>query len=95
MNVEKRKRMMLKPIKKNIIVKIIEKERVTSSGIILKSADPAEVNRAEVIAIGRDVTMIEVGQQILPNWNAARPSKIDDETYYVVSEDEVVLIFED
>lgn len=86
---------MLKPIKKNIIVKIIEKERVTSSGIILKSADPAEVNRAEVIAIGRDVTMIEVGQQILPNWNAARPSKIDDETYYVVSEDEVVLIFED
>lgn len=86
---------MLRPIKKNIIVKIIEKEKVTSSGIILKSADPAEVNRAEVIAIGSDVTLVEVGQQILPNWNAARPSKIDDESFYVVSEDEVVLIFED
>ena len=86
---------MLRPIKKNIIVKIIEKEKVTSSGIILKSADPAEVNRAEVIAIGSDVTLVEVGQTILPNWNAARPSKIDDESFYVVSEDEVVLIFED
>ena len=86
---------MLRPIKKNIIVKIIEKERVTKSGIILKSADPAEVNRAEVIAIGSDVTLIEVGQQILPNWNQARPSKFDNEDFFVVSEDDVVLIFED
>lgn len=86
---------MLRPIKKNIIVKVIEKERVTSGGIILKSADPNEVNRAEVIAIGSDVTLIEVGQHILPNWNQARPSKFDEEDFYVVNEDDVVLIFED
>lgn len=95
MNVEKRKRMMLRPIKKNIIVKVIEKEKVTESGIILKSADPAQVNRAIVIAIGGDVTLIEVGQQILPNWNQARPSKFDNEDFYIVNEDDVVLIFED
>jgi co-chaperonin GroES (HSP10) len=86
---------MLRPIKKNIIVKIIDKEKVTTSGIILKSADPAEVSRAEVIAIGTDVTLIEVGQEILPNWNQARPSKFDDEDFFVVSEDDVVLIFEE
>jgi len=87
--------MMLRPIKKNIIVKIIEKERTTKSGIILKSADPAEANRAEVVAIGNDVTMVEVGQEILPNWNQARPSKFDNEDFFVVNEDDVVLIFED
>lgn len=86
---------MLRPIKKNIIVKVIEKEKVTESGIILKSADPAQVNRAIVIAIGGDVTLIEVGQQILPNWNQARPSKFDNEDFYIVNEDDVVLIFED
>ncbi len=86
---------MLRPIKKNIIVKIIEKEKVTASGIILKSADPTQVNRAEVIAIGSDVSLIEVGQQILPNWNAARPSKFNEEDFFVVNEDDVVLIFED
>jgi co-chaperonin GroES (HSP10) len=86
---------MLRPIKSNILVKIIEKEKVTASGIILKSADPAEVNRAEVVAIGGEVTLIEVGQIILPNWNAAKPAKYNDESYYVVDEEEVVLIFED
>jgi co-chaperonin GroES (HSP10) len=85
----------LKPIKKNLIVKVIEKEKVTSGGIILKSADPAEVSKSTVIAIGSEVTLIEVGQLILPNWNKAQKSKIDDEDYFVVSEDEVVLIFEE
>lgn len=86
---------MLKPIKKNIIVQIIEKEKVTNSGIILKSADPAEVSKATVLKVGADVTLIEEGQTILPNWNAAKPVKFDNESYYIVNEDDVVLIFED
>lgn len=86
---------MLNPIKKKIIVQIIEKEKVTSSGIILKSADPAEVNKAIVLKIGKDVTLIEEGQTILPNWNKAVPTKFDGEEYFIVEEDDVVLIFED
>lgn len=86
---------ILKPIKKNIIVKVIEKEKVTTGGIILKSADPAEVSKGTVVAIGADVTLIEVGQLILPNWNKAQKTKFDDEDYFIVNEDEVVLIFED
>lgn len=86
---------MLKPIKKNIIVQVIEKEKVTSGGIILKSADPAEVSKATVIHIGPDVTLIEEGQLILPNWNAAKPVKFDNESYFIVNEDDVILIFED
>lgn len=86
---------ILKPIKKNIIVKVIEKEKVTSGGIILKSADPAQVSKATVIAIGKEVTLIEVGQLILPNWNTAKKTKIDDEEYFIVNEDDVVLIFEE
>ena len=44
---------MLKPIKENVIVELIEKELETASGIILKRADPAEVNKAKVLAIGQ------------------------------------------
>ena len=87
--------MTLKPIKKNIIVTIIEKEKVTSSGIILKSADAEEASKGTVIAIGPDVTLIEAGQVILPNWNKAVPTKFDDQDYYIVNEDDVVLVFED
>jgi len=86
---------MLKPIKKNIVIQIIEKEKVTSSGIILKHADAEEVSKATVLAIGPDVTLIEEGQVILPNWNKAIPTKFDSEDYFIVNEDEVVLIFED
>jgi co-chaperonin GroES (HSP10) len=86
---------MLKPIKKNIIVELIEKEKVTQSGIILKSADPAEVSRAKVLAIGDNVEYVEVGQTILPNWQKAKLTKFEDVDFYVVNEDDVVLIFED
>lgn len=85
---------MLRPIKKNIIIQIIEKEKVTKSGIILKSADPAEVSKANVLKVGKDVTLIEEGQVILPNWNKAIPTKFDGEDYFIVNEDDVVLIFE-
>lgn len=86
---------MLKPIKKNLLVKIIEKEKVTTGGIILKSADPEEVSKGEVISIGPEVTLIEVNQFILPNWNKAVPVKFEGEDYFIVNEDDVVLIFED
>lgn len=84
---------MLKPIKNNIIVELIEKEKVTGSGIVLSSADPSEANRAKVISLGPNVESVKEGDFVLPNWNSARKAKYDGIDYYVVSEDEIVLIF--
>jgi co-chaperonin GroES (HSP10) len=86
---------MLKPIKNDVIVELIEKEKITAGGIILKNADPNEVNRARILKVSDKVTLVEVGQVILPNWNAARPVKYLEQDFYVVSEDDIVLIFED
>ena len=86
---------MLRPIKNNVIVELIEKEKVTSSGIVLASADPAEANRALIKEVGPTVDSLQIGQVILPNWNAARPIKYLAQDFYVVSEDDVVLIFEE
>ena len=84
---------MLRPIKNNVIVELIEKEKVTSSGIVLSSADPVEANKGKVVSIGPDVEMVKEGDMILPNWNAARKAKYNGIDYYIVSEDEIVLIF--
>ncbi len=86
---------MLKPIKNNVIVELIEKEKVTSSGIVLSSADPVEANRAKVIFLGPDVETVQKGDFVLPNWNSARKTKYDGTDYYIVSEEEIVLIFGD
>jgi co-chaperonin GroES (HSP10) len=86
---------LLKPIKNNVIVELLEKEKVTASGIVLSSADPAEANKGKVLKIGPDVLDIKEGDLILPNWNKARLAQYEKTDFYVVSEDDVVLIFEE
>lgn len=86
---------MLRPIKNNVLVELLEKEKVTSSGIVLSSADSDEASRGKVIALGPDVEIVKEGNTILPNWNAARKTKYENTEYYIVSEDEIVLIFGD
>ena len=86
---------MLKPIKKNIIITLIEKELESKGGIILTSADPAQVSRGLIVGIGPDVDLVEVGQEVLPNWNKARKVKYEQEEFYIVHEDDLVLVFEE
>jgi chaperonin GroES len=86
---------MLKPLKKKIIVELIEKERTTTSGILLSSADPHEVSKGLVLAIGSDVEEVKVGDYILPNWNKAPKTVFEGQDFYVVDEEDVVLIFGD
>jgi len=86
---------MLRPIKKNMIVKLIEKETVSKGGIIMAGPDAQEVSRGKVLAIGGDVEYVQVGEVILPNWQKAKPTKFENEDFFVVHEDDVVLIFED
>jgi len=86
---------MLRPIKKNIIVKLIEKETVSKGGIVLAGPDAQEASRGEVLAIGKEVEFVKVGETILPNWQKAQPTKFENEDFFIVNEDDVVLIFEE
>jgi co-chaperonin GroES (HSP10) len=86
---------MLRPIKKNIIVKLIEKETVSKGGIVLAGPDAQEASRGKVLTIGSDVEFVKEGEVILPNWQKAKPTKFENEDFFVVHEDDVVLIFED
>ena len=86
---------MLKPIRKNIVVELLEKEKVTETGIILTSADSAEVSKGVVLAIGDECEDIKVGDTILPNWQKARLTKFEGADFYIVNEDDVVLVFEE
>jgi co-chaperonin GroES (HSP10) len=85
---------MLRPIKKNMIIKLIEKETVSKGGIIMAGPDAQEASRGTVLSIGKEVEYVEVGQVILPNWQKAKPAKYENEDFFVVHEDDVVLIFE-
>jgi co-chaperonin GroES (HSP10) len=86
---------MLRPIKKNMVVKLIEKETVSKGGIVLAGPDAQEVSRGKVLAIGSEVEFIKEGEVILPNWQKAKPTKFEREDFFIVHEDDVVLIFDE
>ena len=84
----------IKPIKSNIIVEEIKKDTVSKGGIIMQSADREEVSRARILAAGPDVSLVEVGQCVLPNWQKAKKVKYESVEYWVVDEEDLVLVFE-
>lgn len=83
------------PLQDRVLVELIEKETVTSGGILLTRADPAEANRGKVLAIGPTVLDVSVGDVILPNWNQATKIKVEDKDAYIIKEQDIVLVFED
>lgn len=86
---------MIKALGKKIIVELMEKETVTAGGIVLSRADSDEVTRGIVLAVGPEVVDISMGDVILANWNKGQKMKVEDLNAYVVSEEDVVLVFED
>ena len=83
--------MSIRPLKDNIIVERIKKEEVTSGGIVLPGGDREEADKALVVAVGPEVEGINVGDELLINWQKA--PKIDEKNYKVNYED-VIGVFE-
>ena len=81
--------MNVRPLKNNVIIERQEKDLTTASGIILQTND--EADKGLVIAIGPDVTEVNVGDLVLINWNKA--SKFSDDRWKVTSE-EIIAVFE-
>jgi co-chaperonin GroES (HSP10) len=73
----------------------MEKEQVLDSGIVLTTKDQHEAQRAKVLAVGPAVEYVKVGDSIIPNWNSAEPTKFKKEDYFLVKEEEVVMIVEE
>ena len=86
---------MITPLKDRVIIELIQKETVTASGIVLSSADPTEANRGKVLAVGAEVLDVKVGDVILANWNKATKSKVDQDEFYIIKEEDIIAVFED
>ena len=93
-NVE-RKDMKLKAIKNKLIIKLLKNKEFTKVGIFLTATGKDAVSKALVLAAGPDTQDVLVGQTILPDWNKADETKFEKETYYIISEDDVVGVYDD
>ena len=77
------------PLNRNIIVERVAGEKVTPSGILLKTSEEADT--AKVIAVSVDVDEVKVGDRLLANWNGS--AKLEREIYKMHI-DNVIAVFE-
>ncbi len=96
--------MKLKPLFDNIVVKRIEEDEKTSSGIVLPdTVDKEKPQKGEVIAVGEGKIsdqgekipmQVKVGDKVLFRKYSPDEIKIDGEEYLFMAQGDVVAIIE-
>jgi co-chaperonin GroES (HSP10) len=84
----------MKPLKNNVIIAQRKKEKETESGIILTGELDDGMKDGVVVEVGPDVTVVEIGQTVIPDWQKTRPITTGDIKSFVVSEDDILAILE-
>ena len=94
--------MTVKPLSDRVVIKNVEAEETTKSGLILTSAAKEKPQMAEVLAVGpggmvdgKEVTMqVKEGQKVVYSKYAGTEIKIDGEEYKIVRQSDILAIIE-
>ncbi len=94
--------MKLSPLGDRVVLKQLEAEETTKSGIVLPGQSKEKPQQAEVIAVGpggvidgKEVKMqVEVGQKVIYSKYAGTEVKLDDEEFIIVKQNDVLAVIE-
>ena len=92
--------MNIKPLADRVVIKMLEAEETTKSGIILTSAAQEKPQVAEIVAVGpggfvdgHEVKMeLKVGDKVLISKYAGTEVKLDGNEYTIVRQSDVLAI---
>ncbi len=96
--------MAIRPLHDRVIVKRLEKERQTASGIVIPDTAAEKPEHGEVMAVGpgkrlSDGTVqtmqVKVGDKVLFGKYAGQTVKVNDEEVLVLREDDILAVIED
>ena len=94
--------MKLRPLADRVVLKMVETEETTKSGIILTGAAKEKPQIAEVIAVGpggmvdgKEITMyLKTGDRVIMSKYSGTVVKIDGEELIVVRQNDILAIVE-
>ena len=94
--------MTIKPLTDRVVVKNVEIEETTSSGIILAASAQEKPQIVEVVAVGpggivdgNEVKMyVKVGDKVITSKYSGTEVKIDKEEYTIVRQSDILAIVE-
>ena len=92
--------MTIKPLADRVVIKLVEAEEKTKTGIILTAAAQEKPQVAEVIAVGpgglvdgKEVKMeVKIGDKVLIGKYAGTEVKVDGEKYTIVRQNDILAI---
>ena len=90
--------MTLVPLGDRVVLKQVEAEETTKSGIVLPGQAQEKPQQAEVVAVGPgtdDVKMeVTVGQKVIYSKYAGTNVKMEEEEYIIVKQSDILAIVE-
>ncbi|MBE5835390.1 MAG: co-chaperone GroES [Butyrivibrio sp.] len=94
--------MKLTPLGDRVVLKQLAAEETTKSGIVLPGAEKEKPQQAEVIAVGpggvvdgKEVKMeVKVGDNVIYSKYSGNEVKLDDVTYIIVRQNDILAVIE-
>ena len=94
--------MKLSPLGDRVVLKQMEAEETTKSGIVLPGKSQEKPQQAEIIAVGpggvidgKEVKMqVSVGQKVIYSKYAGTEVKLDDVEYIIVKQSDILAVVE-
>lgn len=95
--------MTIRPLADRVVIKSVEAEETTKSGIILTAAAQEKPSIAEVVAVGpggtvdgKEVEMfVKVGDKVLISKYSGTEVKVDGVEYSIVRQDDILAVVEE
>ncbi|OEF96980.1 co-chaperone GroES [Desulfuribacillus alkaliarsenatis] len=93
---------MLRPLGDRVIIKVVELEEKTASGIVLPDSAKEKPQQGEVVAVGngriedgkRVELDVKVGDQVIYSKYAGTEVKHDNQEYLILRESDILAIVE-
>ncbi len=94
--------MTIRPLADRVVVKLVELEETTNSGIILAAASQEKPQVAEVVAVGpggvidgNEVEMyVKVGDKVITSKYSGTEVKLNKEQYTIVRQSDILAVVE-
>lgn len=94
--------MSIKPLADRVVLKMVEAEETTKSGIILAGSAKEKPSVAEVIAVGpgglvdgKEVTMyVKAGDRVLTSKYSGTEVKLDGQEFNIVRQGDILAVVE-
>lgn len=94
--------MTIKPLADRVVIKLVEAEETTKSGIILAGSAKEKPQVAEVISVGpgglvegKEVTMyVKAGDKVISSKYAGTEVKVDGVEYTIVRQADILAVVE-